>query len=185
AVAPTWGALLVARALEGLLLGGVPAVAMAYLSNHIHPRGLGFSMGLYIGGTAFGGMAGRIGMSALADHFGWRVALATMGVLGLVAAVGFVLLLPRADRPGAPAVRRALGLRYRLGAWRAHLQTPGLPLLFASGFALMGVFVSLFNYAGFRLALPPYGLSQTQIGLIFSVYLFGMVASPTAGALAD
>ena len=185
AVAPTWGALLAARALEGLLLGGVPAVAMAYLSNHIHPRGLGFSMGLYIGGTAFGGMAGRIGMSALADHFGWRVALATMGVLGLVAAVGFVLLLPRADRPGAPAVRRALGLRYHLGAWRAHLQTPGLPLLFASGFALMGVFVSLFNYAGFRLALPPYGLSQTQIGLIFSVYLFGMVASPTAGALAD
>ncbi|MCB1973612.1 MAG: MFS transporter [Burkholderiaceae bacterium] len=184
AVAPTWGGLLVARAFEGLLLGGVPAVAMAYLSNHIHPRGLGFSMGLYIGGTAFGGMAGRIGMSALADHFGWRVALATMGVLGLVSAVGFVGLLPRTGGSDTPAARSRT-LSYHLDAWRTHLQTPGLPLLFASGFALMGVFVSLFNYAGFRLALPPYGLSQTQIGLIFSVYLFGMVASPTAGALAD
>ena len=185
ALAPTWGLLLAARALEGVLLGGVPAVAMAYLSDEIHPRGLGFSMGLYVGGTAFGGMAGRVGMSALADQFGWRVAMGTLSVLGLVAAVGFVLLLPQSRRAAAAVAQQSLGMGYHLGAWRMHLQTPGLLPLFLSGFALMGVFVSLFNYAGFRLADAPYGLSQTQIGLIFSVYLFGMVASPTAGALAD
>ena len=188
ALAPTWGLLLVARALEGVLLGGVPAVAMAYLSDEIHPRGLGFSMGLYVGGTAFGGMAGRVGMSALADPFGWRVAMGTISVLGLLAAVGFVWLLPRSQR-GACAAGAAkvpsLGLAYHVSAWRTHLQTPGLVPLFLSGFALMGVFVSLFNYAGFRLAAAPYGLSQTQIGLIFCVYLFGIVASPSAGALAD
>ncbi|AVO41667.1 MFS transporter [Simplicispira suum] len=185
AVAPTWGLLLAARALEGVVLGGVPAVAMAYLADEIHPRGLGFSMGLYIGGTAFGGMAGRIGMSALADQFGWRVAMATIGVLGLLAALGFVSLLPRSSGAAVAGPRRALGVQFHLAAWMEHLRTPGLPLLFLSGFALMGVFVSLFNYAGFRLALPPYNLNQTQIGLVFSVYLFGMLASPTAGALAD
>ena len=185
AVAPTWGALLAARALEGVLLGGVPAVAMAYVADEIHPRALGFSMGLYIGGTAFGGMAGRIGMSALADFYGWRIALATVGCLGLFSALGFVLLLPRTSGVRASKPSGQSGIRYHLQAWRAHLQTPGLPLLFFSGFALMGVFVSLFNYAGFRLALPPYSLSQTQIGLIFCVYVFGIVASPTAGALAD
>ena len=188
ALAPTWGMLLTARALEGVLLGGVPAVAMAYLSDEIHPRGLGFAMGLYVGGTAFGGMAGRIGMSALADQFGWRVAMGTISVLGLLSAVGFVLLLPRGHRIVASAAAAALpskGLAYHLQAWRTHLQTPGLLPLFLSAFALMGVFVSLFNYAGFRLAAAPYGLNQTQIGLIFSVYLFGIVASPAAGALAD
>ena len=185
ALAPTWGLLLAARALEGVLLGGVPAVAMAYLSDEIHPRGLGFSMGLYVGGTAFGGMAGRVGMSALADPFGWRVAMGTLSVLGLLSAVGFVLLLPHSQRAVSAVARTSLGLQYHLGAWRAHLQTPGLLPLFLSGFALMGVFVSLFNYAGFRLAAAPYGLSQTQIGLIFCVYLFGIVASPAAGALAD
>ena len=188
ALAPSWGLLLTARALEGVLLGGVPAVAMAYLSDEIHPRGLGFAMGLYVGGTAFGGMAGRIGMSALSDQFGWRVAMGTISVLGLLSAVGFVLLLPRAHRIVASAAAGALpskGLAYHVRAWRTHLQTPGLLPLFLSGFALMGVFVSLFNYAGFRLAAAPYGLSQTHIGLIFSVYLFGMVASPAAGALAD
>lgn len=185
ALAPSWGMLLAARALEGLLLGGVPAVAMAYLSDEIHPRGLGFSMGLYVGGTAFGGMAGRVGMSALADQLGWRAAMGTISVLGVLSAVGFVLMLPRSQRAAPAAMRELPGLRYHADAWRRHLQTPGLPMLFLSGFALMGVFVSLFNYAGFRLAAAPYGLSQTQIGLIFCVYLFGIVASPAAGALAD
>lgn len=185
ALAPSWGMLLAARALEGILLGGVPAVAMAYLSDEIHPRGLGLSMGLYVGGTAFGGMAGRVGMSALADQLGWRAAMGTISVLGVLSAVGFVLLLPRSQRAARAAMRESPGLRYHADAWRRHLQTPGLPMLFLSGFALMGVFVSLFNYAGFRLAAAPYGLSQTQIGLIFCVYLFGIVASPAAGALAD
>ncbi len=31
----------------------------------------------------------------------------------------------------------------------------------------------------------PYGLNQTELGLIFTVYLFGIVASSLAGALAD
>ena len=187
ALAPTWLALLAARALEGVLLGGVPAVAMAYLSEEIHPRGLGFSMGLYIGGTAFGGMAGRIGMSVLADAWGWRVALAVVGMLGLAAAVGFVLLLPRGRTQGGRGAAGGgqLRLHEHLAVWRAHLATPALALLFACAFVLMGVFVSLFNYVGFRLALPPYGLSQTQIGLVFAAYLFGMVASPAAGAAAD
>jgi YNFM family putative membrane transporter len=32
---------------------------------------------------------------------------------------------------------------------------------------------------------PRYGLSQSQIALIFSAYLFGIASSPIAGALAD
>ena len=57
---PSWHALLFVRALEGLALGGVPAVAMAYLAEEVHPDGLGLAMGLYVGGTAIGGMAGRV-----------------------------------------------------------------------------------------------------------------------------
>lgn len=51
---PSWHALLFVRALEGLALGGVPAVAMAYLAEEVHPDGLGLAMGLYVGGTAIG-----------------------------------------------------------------------------------------------------------------------------------
>jgi MFS family permease len=58
-LAPGWHLLLLARAAEGFVLGGVPAVAMAYLAEEIPPRMLGRAMGIYVAGTAFGGMSGR------------------------------------------------------------------------------------------------------------------------------
>src|SRR5260221_4549843 len=69
-VAPTWDVLLVVRSLEGLVLGGVPAVAMAYLSEEIPPDRLGRAMGLYVGGTAFGGMIGRVAIGSRISHPG-------------------------------------------------------------------------------------------------------------------
>ncbi|WP_120966192.1 MFS transporter [Comamonas sp. lk] len=179
---PHWHALLAARALEGILLGGVPAVAMAYLSEEIDPKGLGFAMGLYVGGTALGGMLGRVGMSAMTEFWGWRHALAALSVLDLLAALGFVLLLPNSRNF---VKKSGLGARHHLQAWGRHLQHQGLPLLFLIAFGLMGVFVSIYNYAGFFLSAPPYGLNQLQISYVFYAYLFGMVASPIAGGLAD
>jgi YNFM family putative membrane transporter len=49
----------------------------------------------------------------------------------------------------------------------------------------MGSFVTVYNYAGFRLGQPPYDLSQSEIALIFGMYLFGIAASSVAGGLAD
>ena len=179
---PQWHAMLAARALEGILLGGVPAVAMAYLSEEIDPKGLGYAMGLYVGGTALGGMLGRIGMSAMTEFWGWRNAMAALSVLDLLAALGFVLLLPNSRNF---VKKTGLGARYHLQTWGRHLNHKGLPLLFLIAFGLMGVFVSIYNYAGFLLSAAPYGMSQLQISHIFYAYLFGMVASPMAGGLAD
>jgi YNFM family putative membrane transporter len=182
ALVPDWHALLVARAVSGFVLGGVPAVAMAYLAEEIEPPGLGLAMGLYVGGTAFGGMMGRIGISVLTEFMGWRAALICLGVIGLAAAAGFAALLP-ASRNFVP--RRGQAWADHVGHWAAHLRHPGLPRLFAIAGLLMGAFVTVYNYIGFRLVLPPYGLNQTQIGLIFTAYVFGIVSSAVAGALAD
>ena len=182
AIAPNWHMLLLIRAVEGIALGGVPAVAMAYLAEEMEPAGLGLAMGLYVAGTAFGGMAGRVATGMLTQAFGWRWALGVMGMEGLAAAVGFLILLPRScnfiPRPGFDPA-------YHLRAWAGHLATPGLPLLFAIGGLSMGSFVTLYNYAGFHLTAPAYGLGQAQLGLIFTVYVFGMASSPLAGWLAD
>ena len=179
---PQWNALLAARLLEGILLGGVPAVVMAYLFEEIDPKGLGFAVGLYVGGTAFGGMAGRIGVGLLTDLWGWRNALAAISVLDLIVAIGFLKLLP----PSRNFVRkRGLGAAYHVKAWSQHLRHDGLLSLFIISFGLMGVFVSIYNYAGFLLSAPPYRLNQVQISYFFYAYVFGMFASPLAGAFAD
>jgi YNFM family putative membrane transporter len=182
ATMPNWHSLLLVRALEGIALGGLPAVAMAYISEEVHPKGLGLAMGLYVSGTAFGGMAGRIITGVLADYFSWRWAVGTIGVLGLLAALAFVLLLPPSRR-FKPVRRQSFADPLRtLGLL---LSQPGLPSLFALAFLLMGGFVTIYNYIGFRLLLPPYGLNQTEIGAIFAVYMVGMVASAWCGRLAD
>jgi YNFM family putative membrane transporter len=179
---PDWGLLLVLRALEGLALGGVPAVAVAYLAEEIEPRGLGLAMGLYVGGTAFGGFAGRLITGLVTHAASWRVAMAVIGLMGLVAALGFIRLLP----PSRNFTRRGrFDARGQLRSWGAHLRRPVLVLLFAVGGLSMGGFVATFNYAGFRLTAAPFNLNQSQLGLVFAVYLLGVVASPAAGALAD
>ena len=182
ALAPDWRLLLAARAMEGLALGGVPAVAMAYLGEEIYPAGLGRATGLFVAGNAFGGMVGRVGVGVLASWSSWRVALASLGVLDLAIAVAFLALLP----PSRNFVRRAgFDPAFHLAAWRRHLTSGRLMLLCLIGFLVMGTFVTVYNYAGFRLQAPPYDLSQGQASVIFVVYLFGMAASWTAGALAD
>ncbi|MBD3958396.1 MFS transporter [Xanthomonas citri pv. citri] len=179
---PHWGALVVVRTLSGIALGGVPAVAMVYLGEELPASKMGAATGLYVAGNAFGGMSGRIVMSVLTDHTDWRTALAVLSAFDLLCALAFFWLLP----PSRNFVRRhGINLRFHLRAWAGHLRDRNLPFLFALPFLLMGVFVCLYNYAGFRLGGPEFGLSQSQIGMIFSAHVFGIVSSSVAGAASD
>ncbi|MFO1061083.1 MAG: MFS transporter [Dongiaceae bacterium] len=179
AAAPGWGWLLAARALIGLTLSGLPAVSMAYLAEEMEARSLGYAMGLFIAGSAVGGMLGRVGTAAIADQLGWPPAVALVGVAGLVAAA----VLHRALPPSRQFRPRPLRLGALAGSLFGHVGDRGLPWLFAAGFLLMGSFVTLYNYSGFRLLAPPFALSQTGAGAIFAVYILGMVASPWVGSL--
>jgi len=180
-IAPNWHSLIAIRTLMGLSLSGLPAVAMVYLAEEMDPEALGFSMGLYIGGTAIGGMAGRLVSGMLADLVGWRLALGILGGLIAIAAVIVVLLLPKPRN----STRSPIGGREFVRLVRLQFSDAGLPWLFASAFLLMGSFVTLYNYAGFRLARPPFELSHTAIAAIFVVYLLGSVSSAWAGGLAQ
>ncbi|MDO4682932.1 MAG: MFS transporter [Lautropia sp.] len=182
AILPSWYGLLLARTLEGLALGGVPAIAMAWLAEEIHPTQLGRSMGLYVAGTAFGGMVGRVGMALITEVASWQVAMAGLGLVCLLCSLGFWRLLPP-SRHFTPTP--GIQLRFHLRTWWRHLKNPSLLRIYAIGFLLMSVFVALFNYSTFRLSEAPYLLSQTALALIFLVYGFGIVSSSTAGALAD
>jgi len=181
AVAQNYPQLLLARALLGLAMGGMPAVAMAYLSEEIAPESLGLSMGLYISGSAFGGMLGRVLTSVVSDFLNWRVALAAMGVAGLLAAAEFWRSLP-ASRNFQPTTGGFAGLQRGL---RQHFGDAGLPWLFALAFLLMGCFVSAYNFIGFRLLGAPFALRQSLVGGISFLYLLGIFSSVWAGKLAD
>ena len=66
-----------------------------------------------------------------------------------------------------------------------HFKDAGLPWLFLEAFLLMGAFVTMFNYIGYRLLGDPYDLSQAVVGLLSLVYLSGIYSSAKIGSLAD
>ncbi|EIL92808.1 major facilitator family transporter [Rhodanobacter spathiphylli B39] len=180
ALMPDWNALLLVRSLLGLTLSGLPAVAMTYVSEEMHPESVGLGMGLYISGSAVGGMGGRLISGVLADFFGWRIGVATVGLVGVLAALIFWRMLP----PSRHFVRQPLRWRSLLARFGGMFRDRGLPWLFVEGFLLLGAFVTVYNYLGYRLLAPPYKLSQTVVGLIFGIYLIGTFSSAWMGHLA-
>lgn len=180
AFAPSWGLLLALRGILGFAVAGLPAVAAAYLREEVSPTWASAATGLYIGGTAIGGMSGRLITGVVADFFGWRSALGFIGAMGLVIAVLLGLLLPAARHfVGTPLHHRTL-----TDNARRMLLDRGLVTLYLIGFVSMGGFVAAFNGLAFRLLLPPFSLSVGVASLVFVSYLFGSVSSPWAGRVA-
>lgn len=181
AFAHSYPQLLLLRAALGVALGGMPAIAMAYLGEEMEPTSLGLSMGLYISGSAFGGMSGRVIASVLSDHYSWRLALAAVGLAGLLAAWEFWRSLP-VSRHFVPM--RSAWRTFPAG-FKLHLSDAGLPWLFSLSFLLMGCFTSMYNYIAYRLLAAPFHLSQSLVGAVSFLYLLGIYGSVWAGRLAD
>jgi MFS transporter, YNFM family, putative membrane transport protein len=181
AFAEGFNGLLVSRALLGLSLAGLPAVAMAYLSEEFEPSAIGRAMGLYISGNALGGLSGRFFAAQIAEHADWRVALICLAAFSALTVTAFWRMLPP-SRHFQPSGGAFAGLP---GHVREIFADSGLRSLFALGFLLMGCFTSLYNYLGFRLVEAPFSLSAAQIGMVFLLYLVGIVASNLAVRLVD
>ncbi|MEM6109796.1 MFS transporter [Mycobacterium sp. 050272] len=178
---PTLGVLLVERAAQGVALAGIPAVAMAFLAEEVHASSLGSAMGRYMAGTTIGGCAGRIIPALVLEVSNWRVALLVSSVTTLAATVVFALLVPKSQF-FAP---KPVSIRATMQRLLTHLRNPLLLKLFVLAFTLMGGFVTVYNYLGYRLAAAPFGLKPSVVGLLFLLYLVGTWTSVVAGRLAD
>ncbi|MFK0170350.1 MFS transporter [Streptomyces sp. NPDC090306] len=177
--APSLGALIALRAVQGAALAGLPASANAYLSEEVRPRALVTAIGLFVAGNSVGGMSGRIIGGWLAQEWGWRVAVAVIGVIAVACAVAFRLLLPEPRHFTAGSLRpRDLGRTVR-----DHLSDPLLRRLYVIGALFMAVFGGVYTVIGYRLTGAPFSLSQGIAGSVFLVYLVGTVSASTAGRL--
>ncbi|WP_407360409.1 MFS transporter [Microbacterium sp. LBN7] len=176
--------LLALRFAEGVALGAVPAVALAYLSEEVEGRHAATAAGSYIAGTTVGGLLGRIVSGIVGEFGGWQAGVLSVAVLCAAAAVLFLWLTPRARGfvPGRLRAVRGPGILERL---RAPLRSALQWALYAQGFLLMGAFVAVYNYLGFHLSAPPFDLPSWLVTLLFLAYLAGTVSSPWAGALAS
>ncbi|SDL89457.1 MFS transporter [Streptomyces wuyuanensis] len=174
---PEW--LVALRAVQGAALAGIPASAMAYLAEEVRPKALVAAIGLFVAGNSIGGMSGRIVTGWVAQLWGWRAALAAVGLMAVVCTVAFRLLLPKA-RNFTPGSLNPSALARTV---RGHLSDPLLMRLYGIGALFMTVFGAVYTVIGYRLVGAPFGLPQGVVGSVFLVYLVGTVSSAAAGSL--
>ena len=175
---PYWELFLATRMMVGLAVSGVASVAMTYIGEEISQKDVGFAMGLYISGTAIGGMGGRLIAGVLLDYISWQTATMIIGLLNLIIAIVFYIALPASKHFTAYPIQ----LSRFIESFKKNLSDPKLRLLFIEGFILMGCFVTVFNYMSYHLLEKPFQLSQTWIGLISIAYLSGIYSSPRAAS---
>ncbi|MZD05032.1 MFS transporter [Streptomyces sp. SID5785] len=177
--APSLGVLIALRALQGAALAGLPASAMAYLAEEVRPKALVGAIGLFVAGNSIGGMSGRVVGGWIAQAWGWRAAVGVIGVMAVVCAVAFRLLLP-APRHFVPGSLRPRALARTVAG---HLGNPLLRRLYVIGALFMTVFGAVYTVIGYRLSAAPFSLPQGVVGSIFLVYLVGTLSSAAAGRL--
>ncbi|RKQ97083.1 YNFM family putative membrane transporter [Kushneria sinocarnis] len=178
-LAPGYASLLALRALQGFLLGGLPAVAVAWMGDEFTRPALTMAVGLYISGNSLGGISGRVIGGAVGGVWGWRASFVVVGLLSVVAWLVFLWLLPH-QRSFVP---RSLNLRRMGGDLLGHLRNRMLLGAYLLGGLNFFVFVNLYSYITFRLSAPPFGLATQWLGLLFLTYLGGTVGSAFSGRL--
>lgn len=171
---------LLMRLIEGFMLGGVPALAVAYLNEEVSPKIAVAAAGTYISGTSLGGLIGRIVAAPVGEQLGWKVGMLTVTVIAAVCVIVFLRLAPVAQN----FTPRRVKPREVLPALTGNLRSPLLWTLYLQGFLTMGGFVAMYNFLGFHLAGPPFSIPLWIASFVFLAYLAGTWSSPRAGRLA-
>lgn len=174
-LAPSFGALVALRALQGLVMPGLLAVGVPYVSEVFVPRFGARVMGWYMASLILGGLLGRVGVAFAALALGWRGSLALVALLPLLATV-----LMRRGLPEAPP-------RARRGAAPAPVPSGVDPRLVGAltiGPALFFAFVGTFTFVRYRLEAAPFDLPPAVTGAVFGLWVLGVLA-PASGRLAE
>jgi YNFM family putative membrane transporter len=177
AAARTFPQLVLLRGLQGLLIPGVTAVAVAWASDHYAPGQLRTSVGAVIAASVAGGLLGRVVSGFAAERGGWRSAFLVSAVITAAGAIGMWRELPGASPQRSP-------WRGAFSGMLGHLGERRLVGGFALAFCLFFGFIAVFTYLPYRLAASPFRLSTEAISSAYLVYVAGIVVSPLSGRLA-
>ncbi len=176
ALVPSFELLMLTRALQGLCIPGLTAVAVAYLSELLPAAELGRAVGGWIAANVAGGLFGRVAGGLLTDLTHWRVSFVVFAAVTLLCGLALARLLPADQAPRSNDWRQGFLDMLR------HLRNPQLLAVFFVALALFFGFLGVFTFLPYYLEAPPFNLPPALIALAYSAYLAGVIVSPQAGA---
>lgn len=169
--------ILLIRFIQGVAFAGLPAAAIAYLNEEIHPRHVHVATALYIASNVFGGMIGRVFAGAVTDWLSWQIYFYILAGVGTVIAVLVFSLLPN-SRFFTPS---DLDFKHDIKQLTFHVKNPTLLLIFGLGIVFQISFTGIWTYLPFYLQNEPFHLTLSAISFFFFAYGLGVIGSPLAG----
>lgn len=172
--------LLVLRGLQGFFLAGLPAIAIAYLSEEFRADAMLIAVGLYIAGNSLGGISGRLLGGFLGELKGISDTFLIMGIISTLCLFAFAYLLPNSQnfKP------KPLKIKIILKNYQHHLANRNMLIAYVIGGLSFFIFINQYSYVTFVLEAAPFSLSSKLIGMLFITYLAGTCASSISGRLA-
>ncbi|MCL4491232.1 MAG: MFS transporter [Nitrospirae bacterium] len=172
-------AFLILRTVQGLFVAGIAAIAMAYITEEFPSAVVGRVMGIYVSSMVAAGFTGRVLSGVLAGLLNWRITFIVFSLLNLLGSWMMLRFLPASKK-----FKRSTGLLNSYSGMFKHFKNRKLAGAFLIAFMLFFTFTGAFTYITFYLSAPPFNVSTLFLGLIFTVYITG-VLSPVAGALSS
>lgn len=167
--------------IKGMCISGVSAVTLAYIAEEINGNNIGTAISFYLAGNTFGGMFGRIVAAFVSGWFGWQIAVLTIGIIAALIAIYFYLYFPESHF----FVPQKLKFNKKIRQMQSIFKNIKIIAMYIVGICLMGSFVSVYNFLGFKLEAAPYNLPHYLIAMIFLMYAFGIFSNMVTGTLTD
>ena len=170
--------LLFSRVLQGIFIPGITVTMLSYVQE-IYPkehRGLG--MGIYMAGTGFGAVLGRLLTGWMTQWYGWREAFGFFVLLLLLAFVATYVGLPTST---STSTRKAIDKKTILG----YLKNLKILSVLLIPMVVFFSFMAVSSFVTYRLAEAPFSLNAATLGNTFLVLLVSVVVSPMAGKYSD
>ncbi len=168
------------RFIQGFTLAGVPAAALAYISEEIDVKSSHIAIALYISSNPLGGMIGRV-ITGYYSEINWQIAFYILSIFGAFVFLFVLFALPK-SKNFSPSNRT---FTEDLKGFSYHLTNPSLLLMFGLGIVLQITYTGVWTYLPFHLTSPHFGLSLESVSLIYFVYGFGILGAPIASWLTN
>jgi MFS transporter, YNFM family, putative membrane transport protein len=165
------------RVAQGLCMATAFSLTLAYLGERMTGGAAATAFAAYVTGNVASNLIGRFVSSGVAGEWGIDASFFVFAALNLAGAA-----LAAATIHKAPKMRLGMDhARTPLTALKVHLADPALRASFAFGFCILFVFISVFTYVNFELGADRFGLSMTQLGFVYMVFLPSIFTTPQAG----
>ena len=169
------------RFLHGVVLGALPAVAIAYIGEEFSPHLIPGVVGVYIATNTLGGISGRLVGGFISDYFHWKILFWFMALINMASlAILYFWLSPPKN-----FVRRPIQYLGMLKDISLHLKQFDLLAIYLVIGIAFGVFINLYSYLAFILVKPPFNVGAGFIGMLFVTYLAGTLASIISGRVVN